>query len=139
LPYAILTTQAASNAAYQQTEFIGFLILAIVAIGASMLFVLLSHVFGGHRYVEQKFMVYECGVKDVEEDLGKRLPIKFFRTAILFVLFGIEVIFFFPWAILLKDADQAMGIFLFVEFLFFLVVLIIGYIYALRRSAFKWD
>jgi NADH-quinone oxidoreductase subunit A len=139
LPIAILSIPSAEQAAAQQSEFIAFLILAAVAIGASFLFVLLSHVFGGHRFVEEKFMAYECGIKDIEEDLGKRLPIKFFRTAILFVLFGIEVIFFFPWAILLKGTDRVFSVFLYFEFLFFILVLLIGYIYALRRNAFKWD
>jgi NADH-quinone oxidoreductase subunit A len=123
----------------QQQEFIAFLILAVVAIGASCLFVLLSHFLGGHRYVEEKFMAYECGIKEIEGELGKRLPVKFFRIAILFVLFGIEVIFFFPWAVLLRDADRQFGVFLYFEFLFFLVILILGFIYALKRNAFKWD
>jgi NADH-quinone oxidoreductase subunit A len=67
----------------------------------------------------------------------RRVPVKFYRIAVLFILFDIEVIFMYPWAVLfLKTSRKA---FLFVEMLIFVVVLLVGYMYAWKTGALEWD
>jgi len=65
----------------------------------------------------------------------KRLPIKFYLTAVLFILFDIEVVFFLPWAVVFRD----LGLFGFLEMLVFVVILMIGLVYVWKRGALEWD
>jgi len=82
---------------------------------------------------------YECGVPLFEE-AGKRFSVKFYLVAMLFILFDVEVVFLYPWAVVYKEmlAKPEMRDVIFVSMLSFLGILFVGYIYALKKRAFDW-
>lgn len=77
---------------------------------------------------------YECGVEPVG-GTKERFPVKFYLVAILFIVFDIEVVFMYPWAVVYDK----LALFGFIEMLVFIFILMIGYVYILRRGALKWD
>ena len=86
-----------------------------------------------------KDIAYECGMLPVGEG-STRLSVKFYLVAMLFILFDIEVVFLYPWAVVYKDmlADPVMKHWIFGSMISFLGILFIGYIYALKKRAFDW-
>jgi NADH-quinone oxidoreductase subunit A len=82
---------------------------------------------------QAKLMPYECGV-DPESDARQRYAIRYYVVAILFVIFDVETIFLFPWAILYKQ----LALFGLVEMLVFLAILIVGYIWIIKKGALDW-
>jgi len=111
-------------------------ILFLVAF-ASFLGLLLAgfSVFLGRKTkLGKKEDAYECGVPAVGST-KERIPVKFYLVAILFILFDIEVIFLYPWAVISRN----LGLFGFIEMGIFIVILLVGYFYVLGRGALKWD
>ncbi len=103
---------------------------AIIAVGLALLSVTL-----GRRTKEgAKMESYESGMVPTG-DTRSRIPIKFYLVAILFILFDIEVVFLYPWALIFRQ----LGIFGFIEMLTFIVILLVGYFYILGKGALKWD
>jgi len=80
-----------------------------------------------------KLMPYECGVDPVDDSRG-RYTVRYYIVAILFVVFDVETIFLFPWAVRFK----ALGIFGLVEMLIFLGILVVGYIWIWKKGALEW-
>ena len=80
---------------------------------------------------------YECGMIAVGEG-NTRLSVKFYLVAMLFILFDIEVVFMYPWAVVYKDMLASHGAAIFGSMVSFLGILFIGYIYALKKKAFDW-
>lgn len=93
-----------------------------------------SHFLGPRHYEKSKFDVYECGVPLVTA-ASERMSVKYYMTAILFILFDIETIFLYLWARTFKD----LGWFGIVEVAIFMVILVVGYVYVLKRGALEWD
>lgn len=99
----------------------------------------LSHLLGPRKRGTEKDLPYECGVTPVG-DARKPFPVKFYLPAMLFILFDIEVVFLYPWAVLFREfLDAGLGIFLFVEMALFLGVLIIGLVYIYGSRALEWE
>jgi NADH-quinone oxidoreductase subunit A len=86
-----------------------------------------------------KNIPYECGMLPVGEG-STRLSVKFYLVAMLFILFDIEVVFLYPWAVVYKSmvADPATRNMIFGSMISFLLILFVGYIYALKKRAFDW-
>lgn len=80
-------------------------------------------------------MPYECGLPGVDQKTSQ-ISVKFYLTAILYILFDIEIIFLFPWALLYSSKTE---LFLFVEMMLFIFILILGLLYIWRSDALKWD
>ena len=80
----------------------------------------------------------ECGVPIVGADYNKRVSVRFYLVAILFLLFDIETVFFYPWALVFKKM-MASGNLIFFEMISFIAVLLVGYIYILRKGALDWE
>ena len=121
------------------------LILALVAIGFSA-FVLVASVVCGRfgnrnralaRPPGIKNTAYECGMLPVGEG-GTRLSVKFYLVAMLFILFDIEVVFLYPWAVVYKEMLAEYANLIFGSMLVFLGILFVGYIYAFKKQAFDW-
>ncbi len=110
------------------------LVILIFGIIFGCLVSALSWLLGPKKYVKEKYEVYECGVPMVTSDREK-MSVKFYLTAILFILFDIETVFLFLWA----KTFKSLGWFGFVEVLIFIAILVVGYIYVLRRGALEWD
>ena len=96
--------------------------------------IFVSHFLGPKRINPRKSVNFECGL-DSLGDARSPFSIRYFLVAILFVLFDIEVVFMYPWAITFKEIGWD-GLF---KMIGFLAVLLIGYIYIVKRKAFEWD
>src|ERR1700761_2228922 len=122
----------------QLMQYIPVVLLLIVAVGFSVGTFVLSVVVGkSGRRSRVKDMAYECGMLPVGEG-STRLSVKFYLVAMLFILFDIEVVFLYPWAVNFRQMvgdhpGQMLG-----SMLCFMLILFIGYIYALKKDAFDW-
>lgn len=103
---------------------------SVVALGAAAL----SFLLGKHNPYKEKNEPYECGFPPFA-DARARFPVRFYLTAILFVVFDIEVAFLFPWAVVLLD----LGWTGFASMLGFLGILTVGFVYEWRKGALEWD
>ena len=110
------------------------LFLAGLAAVIAVFFIVISIWIGRKTKMGHKGQPYECGIEPVGTT-KEPVPIKFYMVAILFILFDIEVIFLYPWAVI----SRKLGLFGFVEMLVFVVILLVGYFYILGRGALKWD
>jgi len=102
-------------------------LIAFIAIG-------LGELFGPKKKSAEKDTPYESGMNPYGEGT-RRMPVRFYLIAVLFILFDIEVVFFLPWAI----AFRQLGLFGLVEMAVFIVILLIGYIYAWKKGALEWE
>ncbi|HVK04695.1 MAG TPA: NADH-quinone oxidoreductase subunit A [Armatimonadaceae bacterium] len=118
-------------------SYIPVLVMGVVAIGLAAVLVVLSWVLGPRRPTPQKLAPYECGVTPVGS-ARERFPIKFYLIAMLFIVFDIETVFLYPWAVIYRSSGALM-LFNLVEMLVFIGILFVGYIYVWRRGAFEWD
>src|SRR4029434_7244623 len=85
-----------------------------------------------------KLMPYECG-KDPVGTARERFSVKFYLIAMIFILFDIEVIFLIPWAVVFQTLTaQGMGTFVYAEMMLFILLLLVGYIYVVKKGAFDW-
>ena len=107
--------------------------LAIVCLIAAAM-VVMATLFGRRRYSKSKAEPYESGIRPVTE-AQQRFGVKFYLVAILFLVFDLEASFLFPWAVVY----QKLGWFGFYEMLAFILILLVGYIYVVKRGALKWD
>jgi NADH-quinone oxidoreductase subunit A len=91
---------------------------------------------GPRRFNKAKLDAYECGIEPTPQPVGGgRFPVKFYLTAMLFIVFDIEIVFLYPWAV----SFDLMGTFALVEMLLFIATVFVAYIYVLRRGGLNWD
>ena len=120
--------------------FFPILLVLLLGIGFSALFLGLSAIIGPkkRRASAGKLSPYECGLKPIGS-AREQLDIKFSLVAMLFILFDVETVFMFPWAILFKDyVKDGMGLFMLIEMGLFVVILVFGLIYIWRKGALEW-
>jgi len=122
----------------QLRQYLPVLMLGALAVVFSMGMLGMSVVLGkkGKRS-PIKDTAYECGMLPIGEGTT-RLSVKFYLVAMLFILFDIEVVFLYPWAVIYKEMLKENAASIFGSMLSFLAVLFIGYIYALKKGAFDW-
>ncbi len=115
-------------------------ILIVLAIGAifAMATVFSSVIFGPQRPNNEKTSTYESGMKPVGTT-RERVSIKYYLVAMLFIIFDLEVIFVYPWAVQFKRLLGEIGNSVFYSMLIFLIVLELGYLYVYKKGGFKWD
>ena len=121
-------------------QYIPVLMLLAAAIGFAVGVLVLSVLLGKFaKTTKAKDMAYECGANPIGEG-GARFSVKFHLVAMLFILFDIEVVFLYPWAVVYKDmlADHATRNMILGSMLSFLGILFAGYLYALKTKAFDW-
>ncbi|MEV0801481.1 MULTISPECIES: NADH-quinone oxidoreductase subunit A [unclassified Kribbella] len=95
-----------------------------------------SALVGPKRYNRAKLDSYECGIEPTPQPVGGgRFPVKYYITAMLFIVFDIEIIFLYPWAV----AFDQMALFGLVEMVIFIVTVFIAYAYVWRRGGLEWD
>lgn len=114
-----------------------FIVLAIGVVFA-VATVMSSVIFGPQRPNHEKLSTYESGMKPVGST-HERVSVKYYLVAMLFIIFDLEVIFVYPWAIQFKKLYGEIGISVFYSMLVFLIVLELGYLYAYKKGGFKWD
>ena len=110
-------------------------ILITLAILFGALVMALCTILGPKKPTPEKLAPYECGLQEIEAP-KRRFPVKYLLTGMLFIVFDIEIVSFYPLAILLKNQLQVLGL---IELLIFLAILMVGYIYVWRKGAFTWD
>lgn len=115
-------------------EYVAIAILIILATGFAGLVVIIGHLFGPHREDTMRFIPYESGIDPIGPGT-RQTPIHFYRIAVLFILFDIEVIFFLPWAVVFKQ----LGVFGLIEMFVFIFILLVGYVYAWKKGALEWE
>ena len=116
------------------TEYLPILVFVMLAFGISMGALFSSLVVGEKNSYADKNSTYECGF-DPFDDSRSRFEVKFYLVAILFIIFDLEIIFLFPWAITFKE----LGLFGFLSMMFFLLVLTIGFVYEWTKGALDWN
>jgi NADH-quinone oxidoreductase subunit A len=124
----------------QLTQYVPVLMLALVAIVFTGGTLALSVLVGWRtRRNRAKDTAYECGMLPVGEG-STRMSVRFYLVAMLFILFDIEVVFLYPWAVVFRDMlkDPATKNLIFASMISFLGVLFIGYLYALKKKALDW-
>src|SRR4051794_12580066 len=110
--------------------------LAVIAAGFAIFSVVMSPLTGPRRYNRAKLDSYECGIEPTPQPVGGgRFPVKYFITAMLFIVFDIEIIFLYPWAV----AFDSMGVFGLVEMVLFIATVFVAYAYVWRRGGLEWD
>lgn len=119
---------------YLPSDFLPILVLIVAAIGFIVTTMIVTHSIGPKRNSELKDAPFECGI-DSEGDARAPISIKYFLTAILFVLFDVEVIFMYPWAVNFKK----LGWFGFAEMVVFLTLLMAGFYYIIRKGVLNWE
>ncbi|MBI4621302.1 MAG: NADH-quinone oxidoreductase subunit A [Desulfobacterales bacterium] len=106
----------------------------VIAILFAVVTIALSSIIGTKKPIPQKMMPYECGVDPIGS-ARRRFSVKFYIIAMLFIIFDIEAVFLYPWAVIFKD----MGTFGFIEMGVFIVILFVGLIYAWKKGALEWE
>jgi NADH-quinone oxidoreductase subunit A len=119
---------------YIPSEYLPILVIMIIsfAFGAGAL--LIGNLFRLKRPYKEKLMPYESGNPPVGEP-RYRFNIRFYIIAMLFVIFDVEAVYLYPWAIVYEK----IGLYALIEMMLFIFILLIGYVYAWKKEAFKWD
>ena len=128
-----MTPESSNPAAYLPIAAM-ILVAAILALGM----VSLSFVFGPRKPGAAKSSPYECGMMPVG-DARERYPIKFYLIAMLFIVFDIETIFLYPWAVTYAQQAHSMKVFYFSEMAVFVAILFVGYFYIIGKGALDWE
>ncbi|MGH8861111.1 MAG: NADH-quinone oxidoreductase subunit A [Jatrophihabitantaceae bacterium] len=116
--------------------YLPILLLFALAFAFAFFSVAIAPFTGPKRYNKAKLDFYECGIEPTPQPLGpNRFPIKYFLTAMLFIVFDIETIFLYPYAV----ANRALGLFGLVEIILFIVTVFTAYAYVWRRGGLDWD
>ncbi len=115
-------------------DYTAIFIQFIVAMGFVVTTMVVSHMAGPKRKTSDKLEVFECGI-DSEGNARMPFSIRYFLTAILFVMFDVEVIFMYPWAVNFR----ALGATGFYEMLLFAGTLLLGFVYIWKKGALKWE
>jgi len=110
--------------------FLVFLIFGLLGV----VLIFMNKLLGPRRSNPFKEKPFECGSPYLQEEI-KPFPIKFYLIAFIFLLFEIEVVFFFPWALIFRE----MGLTALIVMFAYIFVLVIGFIYAWKKGAFKWE
>ena len=118
------------------SPYFGIVVMLAIAAAFVGLTVLTSILVGPGRYNRAKYDSYECGIQPTPQPLGGgRFPVKYYITAMLFIIFDIEIVFLYPWAV---SFDQ-MGMFALVEMVLFVITVFGAYLYVLKRGGLEWD
>jgi NADH-quinone oxidoreductase subunit A len=115
-------------------DYLPIAILFVLSTGLAVLVVILGHLVGPRRPTSRKSAPYESGMQPIGPGT-RRMPVRFYLIAVLFILFDIEVVFFLPWAVVFRQ----LGIFGLIEMLVFIVILLVGYVYAWKMRALEWE
>ncbi len=112
------------------------LVLGLLAFGFAVFSAVIAPLTGPKRYNRAKVDAYECGIEPTPQPVGGgRFPVKYYLTAMLFIVFDIEIVFLYPWAV----AFDRMAVFGLIEMVLFIVTVLVVYAYVWRRRGLEWD
>jgi NADH-quinone oxidoreductase subunit A len=115
-------------------EYLAIAVLIVLASLVALIAIGLGELFGPKKKTERKSQPYESGMTPYGPGT-RRMPVRFYLIAVLFILFDIEVVFFLPWAIVFRQ----LGLFGLIEMIVFIVILLVGYVYAWKKGALEWE
>jgi NADH-quinone oxidoreductase subunit A len=115
-------------------EYLPILILVVVTTAFAALALIVPTLLGPSKPTETKLLPYESG-KIPFDDAQRRFPVKYYLTAMLFIVLDIAVLYLYPWSVLIRDL-KGFGL---IAAAVFLVVLLVGYVYIWKRGALEWD
>jgi NADH-quinone oxidoreductase subunit A len=116
--------------------YVPIFVLALLAAGFAIFSVTMGTFLGAKRWNKAKLESYECGIEPTPQPPGGgRIPVKYYLTAMLFIVFDIEIIFLYPWAVTFNK----LGTFGLVEMVTFVITVLIAYAYIWRRGGLDWD
>lgn len=115
-------------------DYLPILILLVVAVGFAAVNLIISHLLGPKRPTRVKLEPYECGMEAVG-DARLRFSVRFYLIAMLFILFDVEAIFLYPWAVVFRR----LKLFGFLEMLVFISILFVCYLYVWKRKGLEWE
>ncbi|MBP1715719.1 MAG: nuoA [Deltaproteobacteria bacterium] len=115
-------------------EYLPIFIFFIVAVGFALVTLFLSAIFGKRKITPQKMIPYECGMDPIGE-ARKRFSVRFYIVAMLFIVFDIEAVFLFPWAVIFRD----LKVFGLAEMGVFIAILLVGFVYVWKKGALEWE
>ena len=115
--------------------YVPIIVLGALAAFFAIFSLIAGHVSGPHRWNRAKLEAYEGGIEPTPPEIGSRFPVKYYLTAMLFILFDIEIVFLYPWAV---EYDN-LGVFGLVEMVLFIVAVLVAYAYVWRRGGLEWD
>ena len=121
-------------------QYVPIIFLTMIALAFAFGTLIVSVILGkSGKLSKTKDSAYECGMNPIG-DGSARLSVKFYLVAMLFILFDIEVVFMFPWAVVYRSmlASPATANLIFFSMISFMAILVVGYIYALKKRAFDW-
>ena len=118
-------------------EYLPIALMFVFALGFVVTTMVVTHALGPKRKSQIKLDTFECGI---EPKGNARIPfnIKYFLVAILFVLFDVEVIFMYPWAVNFKELSEVSAA-AFIEMVVFIALLLVGFFYIIKKGALKWE
>ena len=119
-------------------NYVSLLVLATIVLGFAISTPILSRLIGKARHNPEKDSTYECGVPPIG-NARERFPIKFYLIAMLFIVFDIETVFLYPWAVTYNRQHLGMKVFYFGEMAVFVIILFVGYFYILGKGALDWE
>ncbi|MFI1578118.1 NADH-quinone oxidoreductase subunit A [Embleya sp. NPDC020630] len=112
------------------------LVLGGIALAFGLVSLVMGALTGPKRYNRAKLEAYECGIEPTPQPVGGgRFPVKYYLTAMLFIVFDIEIVFLYPWAVYF----DSLGIFGLVEMVMFVAAVFVAYAYLWRRGGLEWD
>jgi NADH-quinone oxidoreductase subunit A len=115
-------------------QYVPIAIMILLAVAFGLFLVNVNKWIGPRRPTEEKLSTYESGMEPVRT-ARERFSVKFYLVAMLFIIFDIEIVFMYPWAVKFRE----LGMFGFVEMLVFIFILLVGYVYILKKGALRWD
>ena len=115
-------------------NYLPILVLLVISTVLAAVVILISTFLGPRRPTPRKLQPYESGMTPLGS-AQRRMPIKFYLVAVLFILFDVEIIFLYPWAVTFRQ----LGLFGLIEMVIFVAILLVGYVYAWKKGALEWD
>ncbi|HPH95756.1 MAG TPA: NADH-quinone oxidoreductase subunit A [Anaerolineaceae bacterium] len=115
-------------------EFLPIGVLIILAVALAIVVPTLGYLFGPRRYVPAKSRPYESGMTPFGPGT-RRVSVRYYMIAVLFILFDVEVVFFLPWAVVFKE----LGVPALIEMGLFALVVVVGLVYAWKKGALEWE
>ena len=115
-------------------EYVAIALIIVLATVVALIAIGLGYLFGPQKKSDVKAQPYESGISPFGEGT-RRMPVRFYLIAVLFILFDIEVVFFLPWAITFRQ----LGLFGLIEMVIFIAILLVGYFYAWKKGALEWE
>jgi NADH-quinone oxidoreductase subunit A len=119
-------------------SYIPILLMMVGAVGFAILNVTVSRILGPRKPTKEKLSTYESGVEPVGS-AHSRFSVKYYMAAMLFIIFDIEVVFMYPWAVVFRSFEGTLLTYALVEMIVFILLLLVGYFYMIRKGSLKWN